>query len=101
VEPQQPCQENNEPQPVRSLQERSDISDDYVIHMNGDVNDIEKMGDPISYKKVIISGNSLKMGEAMEDELNSMSYNNVCDLVEIPTKYDSNGRSRGYGKSCS
>jgi hypothetical protein len=36
--------------------------------MNEDVNDIEKMGDPISYKKVIMSGNSLKMGEAMEDE---------------------------------
>jgi hypothetical protein len=42
------------------------------------------MDDPASYKEVIKSENSLKWREAMEEELRSMSSNDVWDLVEIP-----------------
>jgi hypothetical protein len=52
--------------------------------MSEDVNDIGKMDDPASYKEAIKSENSLKWCDAMEEELRSMSSNNVWDLVEIP-----------------
>jgi hypothetical protein len=64
----------------RSQRERrSAISNDYVIYMSGDV-----MDDLVSYKEVMKSENSLKWCEAMEEELRSMSSNDVWDLVEIP-----------------
>jgi hypothetical protein len=61
-------------------------------------------GDPTSYEEAMRSPHSSKWVEAMEDEMKSMSSNNVWDLEEIPkgaktigykrvykTKYDSNG----------
>jgi hypothetical protein len=68
----------------RSLGERSAISNDHVLVMSEDVNDIGKMNDPTSYKEVMKSENSLKWREAMEEELRSMSSNDVWDIVEIP-----------------
>jgi hypothetical protein len=57
----------------RSQRERrSAISNDYVIYMSGDV-----MDDLVSYKEVMKSENSLKWCEAMEEELRSMSSNDV------------------------
>jgi hypothetical protein len=66
---------------------------------------MEKMDDPVSYKEAMKSENLLKWCEAMEEELRSMSSNDVCGLVEIPngtkrigykwvykTKYDSKGK---------
>jgi hypothetical protein len=63
------------------------------------------MGDPASYKEAMMSENSKKWLEAMEDELSSMDSNGVLDLVEIPngakkvdckwvykTKYNSKGK---------
>jgi hypothetical protein len=44
----------------RSLGERSAISNDHVLVMSEDVNDIGKMNDPTSYKEVMKSENSLK-----------------------------------------
>jgi hypothetical protein len=41
------------------------------------------MDDPVSFKEAMKSENSLKWHEAMEQELRSMSSNNVWDLVEI------------------
>jgi hypothetical protein len=52
--------------------------------MSEDINDIGKMDDPASYKEVMKSKNLLKWSEAMEEELRSMSSNDVWDLVEIP-----------------
>jgi hypothetical protein len=63
---------------------RSVIPNDYVVYMSKDVNDIEKMDDPASYKEVMKSKILLKWCEAMEEELNSMSYNDVWDLVQTP-----------------
>jgi hypothetical protein len=52
--------------------------------MSEDINDIGKMDDLASYKEVMKSKNLLKWSEAVEEELRSMSYNDVWDLVEIP-----------------
>jgi hypothetical protein len=52
--------------------------------MSEDINDIGKMDDSASYKEVMKSKNLLKWSEAMEEELRSMSSNDVWDLVEIP-----------------
>jgi hypothetical protein len=52
--------------------------------MSEDVNDIGKMDDPGSYKEAMKSKNSLKWREAMEEELRSMSSNDVWYLVENP-----------------
>jgi hypothetical protein len=72
-------QENDdEPQPTRRSQcERSVIPNDYVVYMSEDVNDIGKMNDPVSYKKAMKNENLLKWCDAMEEELMSMSSNDV------------------------
>jgi hypothetical protein len=83
-EPQQ--QNDDEPQPMKRSQRerRSVVPNDYVVYMSKDVNDIGKMDDPASYKEVMKSNFLLKWCEAMEEELNSMSYNDVWDLVQTP-----------------
>ena len=83
------------PPPVRRSQRdrKKAISEDYVTYMREDVYDIGKVEDPTSYKEAIKSINSSKWQVAMEDELSSMSSNNVWDLVEIP-----NGAKRVGGK---
>jgi hypothetical protein len=53
------------------------------------INDIGKMDDPTSYKEVMKSKNSLRWHEAKEEELKSMSSNDVWGLVKI-----SNGTKR-------
>jgi hypothetical protein len=59
-EPQQEI--DDEPQPTRRshCERRSAIPNDYVVYMSEDVNDIEKMDDPASYKEAIKGENSLK-----------------------------------------
>jgi hypothetical protein len=104
VEPEQPQGGINEPPPVRRSQRerKSAISKDYIVYISEDVG---KIDDPASYKEAMMSENSKKWLEAMEDELGSMSSNGVWDLVEIPdgakkvgckwvnkTKYDSKGK---------
>jgi hypothetical protein len=83
VEPEHPQEEINEPPPVRRSQRerKSAISKDYVVYISEDVG---KMDDPNSYKEAMMSENSKRWLEAMEDELSSMSSNGVWDLVEIP-----------------
>jgi hypothetical protein len=41
------------------------------------------MDHPVSFKEKMKSKNSLKWREAMEEELRSMSSNDILDLVEI------------------
>ena len=97
--------------PVRRSQRdrKKAISEDYVTYMSEDVNDIGKVEDPTSYKEAIKSMNSSKWQVAMEDELKSMSSNDVWDLVEIPkgakrvgckwvykTKFDSKGNVKRF-----
>ena len=73
-------------EPVRrsQRQRKSTILNDYVMYMYENVNDIGLADDPRTYKEAMMSLNSSKWLEAMEDELRSMSSNKVWDLVEIP-----------------
>jgi hypothetical protein len=65
----------------RSLHERkSVISNDYDINISEDVG---KIDDAASYKEAMMSENLKKWLEVMEDELSSMSSNDVWDLLEI------------------
>jgi hypothetical protein len=88
---------------------KSAISTDYKVY-NTETVHIE--GDPTSYEEAMGGPNSSKWLETMEDEMRSMSSNNVWDLEEIPkgakivgckwvykTKYDSNGNIEKY-KAC-
>src|SRR6266540_7118061 len=72
--------------------------------MSEDVNDIGKVDDPTSYKEAMNNKHSPMWFDAMEEEMKSMSINDVWDLVEIPkgtktvgckwvykTKHDSKG----------
>jgi hypothetical protein len=77
-------EQNNEP-PRRSQRERRPaISDDYMMYMYEDTNDIGIETDPSSFKEAMKSRHSFKWLDAMKDEMKSMSTNDVWDLVEIP-----------------
>ncbi|WVZ83632.1 hypothetical protein U9M48_030760 [Paspalum notatum var. saurae] len=101
-EPLQPAVVESEPLRRSQRERRSAIPSDYVTYVSEDMG---KADDPTSFKKTMTSVNSSKWFEAMEDELKSMSTNDVWDLVEIPngvkkvgckwvykTKYDSKGK---------
>ena len=94
-------------EPVRRSQRerRSAIPDYYETYLSEDLYDIGKVDDPASFKEAIAHKNSDKWIEAMQDELKSMSTNQVYELVEIPdgvkpvgckwvykTKHDSKGK---------
>jgi hypothetical protein len=85
---------------------KSAISTDYKVY---NTETVHMEGDPTSYEEAMGSPNSSKWLEAMEDEMRSMSSNNVWDLEEISkgtkivgykwvykTKYDSNGNIEKY-----
>jgi len=91
-------------EPVRRSQRerRFAIPDYYETYLSEDLYDIGKVDDLASFKEAIAHKNSDKWIEAMQDELKSMSTNQVYELVEIPdgvkpvgskwiykTKYDS------------
>jgi hypothetical protein len=78
IENNVPNQENvRRPQRVR----KSAIPDDYEIYMS---EEIHMEGDPTLYKEAIRSPHSSKWREAMEDEMRSMSANQVWKLEKIP-----------------
>jgi hypothetical protein len=62
------------------------------------------MDDPTSYKEAMKNKNSVKWCEGIEEELNSMSFIDVLDLVESPdgekwvykTKYDFNAKIKRF-----
>jgi hypothetical protein len=72
-----PNQEN-----IRRLQRvrKSAISDDYEIYTS---EEIHMEGDPTSYEEAMRSHHSSKWCEAMEDEMRSISANQVWKLKEI------------------
>jgi hypothetical protein len=83
-EPQQGNDDESQPTRRSQHERRSAIPNDYVVYMSEDVNDIGKMDDSASYKEAMKSENSLKWCETMEEELRSMNFNDILDLVEIP-----------------
>jgi hypothetical protein len=77
--------ENNVPnqENIRRSQRvrKSVIPDDYEIYTSEEIH-IE--GDPTSYEEAMRSTHSSKWREVMEDEMRSMSANQVWKLEEIP-----------------
>ena len=79
---------------------KSTISVDHVIYLHKSDFDIRINKDPVSFSQAIKSNESNKWINAMNEELKSMKYNKVWDLVQLPevlkewvfkTKRDSNG----------
>jgi len=88
---------------------KSTISNDYVVYLQELENDLSIDNDPISFSEAINGDNSDKWLDAMKDELQSMTHNDVWDLVELPegckrvgckwvfkTKRDSQGNIERY-----
>ena len=74
----------NEPVRRSQRERRSAIPDYYETYLSEDLYDIGKVDDLASFKEAIAHKNSDKWIEAMQDELKSMSTNQVYELVEIP-----------------
>ena len=82
AEPQ--VEEQNVPEneaPRRSTRARKAISTDYKVY---NTETVHMEGDPTSYEEAMRSPDLSKWVEAMEDEMRSMSANNVWDLENIP-----------------
>jgi hypothetical protein len=86
--------------------QKSAISTDYKVY---NIEIVHMEGDPTSYEEAMRIPHSSKWLEAMEDEMKSMSSNDVWDIEEISkgtkivgykwvyeTKYDSNGNVEKY-----
>jgi hypothetical protein len=117
-DPQQPHTENVLEPEARNEQESEELRRSKRVRRPAISKDIYKVsntgtvhmeGDPTSYEEAMKSPHSSKWVEAMEDEMKSMSFNNVWYLEEIPkgakivgckwvykTKYDSNGNVEKY-----
>ncbi|GJY94648.1 putative zinc finger, CCHC-type containing protein [Tanacetum coccineum] len=83
--------------------------DDYYTFLNEADFDLGKCNDPESFEDAITCDQSAHWREAIEDELNSISKNNVWELAELPkgakpvgcnwvykTKLDPNGNVERY-----
>ncbi|RWR73399.1 Gag-protease-integrase-RT-RNaseH polyprotein [Cinnamomum micranthum f. kanehirae] len=79
-------EQNNDPDPEilrRSTRTRRPaISNDYVVYL--EEADIGVKDDPRTFKEAIECKNSDKWLDAMKDELESMTTNDVWDIVELP-----------------
>nr|GEX94923.1 putative zinc finger, CCHC-type [Tanacetum cinerariifolium] len=91
VEENEPNSEINvEPQETQQPLRRSQRNrqptnfDDYYTYLNEADFDLGKCNDPESFEDAITCDQSARWREAMEDELNSMSKNNVWELAELP-----------------
>ncbi|GJS87980.1 putative RNA-directed DNA polymerase [Tanacetum coccineum] len=116
VEENEPNPEINvEPQETQQLLRRSQQNrqptnfNDYYTYLNKANFDLGKCNDPESFEHVITCDQSAHWKEAMEDELKSMSKNNIWELPELPkgakpvgckwvfkTKLDPNGNIERY-----
>ena len=77
------------PQPVEPLRRsqrarKQTVFPDCETYLSEDMYDIGKADDPNSFREAVSCENSAKWVEAMEEELKSMSSNDVWDLVDIP-----------------
>ncbi|XP_075091938.1 uncharacterized protein LOC142172071 [Nicotiana tabacum] len=105
--------DTNEPQeiPLRKSQRvrKSAISDDYIVYLQEPDFDIGLNKDPILYSQAMESNESDKWINDMKEELKSIEYNKIWDLIELgdsskrigcrwvfKTKHDSNGNIEKY-----
>jgi hypothetical protein len=97
-------EQNNEPPRRSQREQRPAISNDYMVYMYEDTNDVGIETDPSSFKEAMKSRHASEWLDAIKDEMKSMSTNDIWDLVEIPkeakmvcckwvykTKHDSKG----------
>ena len=90
-------------------QRRPAISSDYVVYSLEHECELSIDKDPVSFQKAMECDNSEKWFNAMKEEMQSMSDNQVWDLVELPkgskqvgckwvfkTKRDSKGNIERY-----
>ncbi|KAJ9567681.1 LOW QUALITY PROTEIN: hypothetical protein OSB04_003647 [Centaurea solstitialis] len=100
---------NTEPLRRSMRERRSAISDDYHVYLTEIEFDLGEDDDPTSFKEAMGSPNKDKWLKAMEDELTSMSNNEVWDLIDksnsikpignkwvFKTKRDANGKIERY-----
>ncbi|GJS65004.1 putative RNA-directed DNA polymerase [Tanacetum coccineum] len=93
----------------RTLMDMPTNFDDYYTYLNEADFDLGKCNDPESFEDTITCNQSAHWREAMEDELNSMTKNNVWELAELrkgakpvgckwvyKTKLDPNGNVERY-----
>ena len=95
------------PQPVeqqplrRSTRPRKPaLPDCYETYLGEDLYDVGKINDPATFRDAVESENSTKWIEAMEEELKSMSSNQVWDLIEIPDGVKTVGCKWVYKTKC-
>jgi len=89
VDEQQPQQEQPQEEEMPVVEpfgrpqraRKSPISDDYIVY---ECEEVQMEDEPTSFEEAMRSTEASKWQEAMEDELKSMSTNNVWDLEEIP-----------------
>ena len=85
-------------------QRKPTIGDEFLVYLSEDAFDIGDIVDPKSYHEAVTCPQSEKWKHAMNEEMQSMSINNVWELVELPdncraigckwvfkTKKDANG----------
>ena len=58
------------------------LKDHYVLS----VDDINLQDDPMNFKEVINSNDAIEWIKAMNDEINSIKNDDVCELTDLPTQ---------------
>ena len=62
---------------------RSAISDDYVVYLQESEYNLGDISDPVTYSQAISCNDSTKWIDAMNDEIESIDYNKVWELVKL------------------
>jgi hypothetical protein len=88
---------------------KSTITDDYIVYLIEEGCDLGHADDSISFKQTIMNRNSSQWLKAMNDEIKSMKFNELWDLIELlirvkpirciwvyKTKTDSEGNIKRY-----
>ena len=98
IDQNQTDNENAQPITLRRSQRQRSQPDRYFGIILTDDQDVLVMdgGEPATYKQAITSPDSTKWKEAMRSEMDSMSENQVWDLVNLPEGYTpiGNGSSK-------
>ncbi|KAK4395839.1 hypothetical protein Sango_1738200, partial [Sesamum angolense] len=70
---------------------RSTIPSDYMVYLQESKFNIGVKNDPEIFSQAMRSGESNLWYDAMKEEINSMAFNKVWDLVELPNGFKAIG----------
>ncbi|KAL0415524.1 UNVERIFIED_CONTAM: Retrovirus-related Pol polyprotein from transposon TNT 1-94 [Sesamum latifolium] len=70
---------------------RSPISSDYMVYLQESEFNVGAENDPETFSQAMISRESNLWYDAMKEEMNSMAFNEVWDLVELPDGFKAIG----------